>query len=172
MAAGGEGFDVFDLCKSLVTWILVVLGWMVVSDQQEQRETRKDALARISDFREQVRELEKDVRAHHMSDWDGDRVRQLQRRFHTLGQEATLLKKMGCFEPKWIEVVRDFKVQSLLKNCDKSSHKVLPADDLLVVEIGDASALVDSWAISAMSNKIMERRPLVVSVWASLRRIV
>ncbi len=152
--------------KNVVTWTLVILGWMVVSDQQEDREIRKEAISRLAAFRKEVADLEVLVVAHHTSAWDADRMAHLQRRFGRLGREASLLKALGCFEFRWIEIVRDFKTASLLQNCDVSSHKLLAPNDPRITEIHHAADSVDHWASNAVAHRATNPRSLLASLWS------
>lgn len=89
---------------AFVTWLTVIVGWMVVADQQNYRELRKDRSSRLNDLRSKLLDVEHQAVDFHTADaFSESGAFILRRELGSLARELTILKDckfidMGCLE--------------------------------------------------------------------------
>lgn len=139
----------------VVTWSLVVAGWLVINRQHNRREARKETRAQLDELREALAELEQNAESYHSaanhSERDARRIKvQLQRATYAVDR----LGLLNCQE-------RDVRVIALrraitFENFDTKDHIVQELSGELVAGI---NAAVDDM-VNALEGAFRERNPI------------
>lgn len=64
VANGSESCDGMGIISQFVTWFLVVLGWWIVSRQNDKREHRKEVRTEVTDAITQIQSIEEIARTY------------------------------------------------------------------------------------------------------------
>jgi hypothetical protein len=138
----------------VVTWLTVIIGWMVVADQQNFRELRKDRASRLNDLRDDLLEIEAQAIAFHTAEsFGGAEALSLRRELGTVSRELSVLKECRFVETACEEAVIALRQACTDSNQDEKSFvqqehfsectgRIMAAreelDDLLVKSLTDA----------------------------------
>ena len=138
----------------LVTWSLVVVGWLVINRQHNRREARKETRAQLDDLRDALVELERNAEDYHTasahSETDARRIKvQLQRATYVVDRLGLLNRQE-----------RDVRIIALrraitFKNFDTNGHAAQELSGELVAGI---NAAVDD-LVNALESAFRLRNP-------------
>jgi len=157
--------------KALITWLLVVLGWMVVSDQQAAREFAKNCYERMQRLREELCEIEDLAIQHHTASFDELRAKKVLRLISQISMEIEHWRKVKCLGIEVIGLVVGLRRAVSIENFDCSSYAVQALDSEIVVNIEIAKNKLDRALMDAAYRAVRERPSLVRSVISSVKRI-
>lgn len=140
------------ILSDLITWLLVILGWMVVSDQQVNRERAKNAESRFSALREVLRDIEKRAIHFHTSAYSKNDSQGLLRSVNQLTREASYLHKHRLIGLGTSQDSGEIRKVITYRNFDKSQHKTLSISDALVQGIEAACNDLDRQLVESSFN--------------------
>lgn len=153
-----------------ITWLLVVIGWAIVSELQDFRELRKDRVSRLGELRKQLAEIEESVLAFHTAEFDGRAVQQIQTGLSAVGRELSFLDKCRYIEGDYQDQLVDFRQACTEKNFDKSSHSALQHDDPVCLNIMATRAQLDSALIGFQVAATTSGLSPIGVIWRVLKR--
>lgn len=131
-----------DGTTSIVTWILVIVGWLVVNQQNNQRETRKEIRNRVDDMRVEVLMLEELAFKHHTEANDAGRRADIRRRIAALSTRVRTLSEAGLNVAAIWPLVAAVRTSITLDNFD-DDYVQLSANNQILTTIGsDIAALL------------------------------
>lgn len=155
----------------VLTWGLVVLGWLVVVDQTEYRELTKIALARIAALRDQLRSIEELAIKFHTSPYDQASSRELTRKIKKFSEEMMDLKAASHVSHASASCSIDVRKAVTLENFDQSSHQVLDRRAELVTNIEAVADRTDTQLMRCASSASAKPRTLRMTFQGLLKRI-
>jgi hypothetical protein len=158
-----------QLASSVVAWFLVVIGWLVVSDQQDKREISKNAYSRLLSMRSELEIIEKEAVTHHTSAYSLDRVRLILRKVAMISGEVSHLRRLGFLEPSCVTAILRFRSAITLHNFDQSSYQALGLSDQRVTEIEVRRDEVAKELLEAEFRVVSRPRTLRKSVIEAVR---
>jgi hypothetical protein len=138
--------------EQIVTWCLVVFGWVVVHCLTVKRERQKEVRDLKSLLIEKIERIEQQATEFHTSDThDFQRAQQLIGDISRVGKQLTGLQ-LKCLEvaPKYI---RQFRQSITSKNLDKTSFEKQTPDSPVVRDIFTASTQLIDAIESAYTSK-------------------
>lgn len=141
--------DIASIGTELVTWVLVIVGWMVVSDQQATRERSKNSTERLDAFRKQLAEVEHLAISFHTRTYKVSDANNLLRKLGRLSREASYLRKQGLIGLGTSEDVRSVRSAITLKNFDRGNHVIQASDSPLVQTIESVCNNLDRQFVEA-----------------------
>lgn len=150
------------------TWLLVIVGWVVVSDQTQKREIAKGYLATFTRLRDALSKIEDSATLHHLQAYEASRVRKILRDLSSLGIEVTQLVRRGLIGSGATQLVVDFRSAVTKCNFDSSSYQPQQVDSALLLDIEATKDRFDRVLLESMD--IVTYRP--ISLLASLKGIV
>ncbi|MHB8580511.1 MAG: hypothetical protein ACYDA4_11720 [Ignavibacteriaceae bacterium] len=139
-----------------VTWILVIVGWVVVNRQHDRRETRKEIRARLNELRDDLCKLEHLAEKYHIwpnhQESSARRIKVLLKRIGDGVDQIRLLNRQ----------VHDARLVALrqaitYRNFDTESHR---SQDLSGPLIAGINASVDE-LINALESGFRTRFPVI-----------
>lgn len=155
---------------TLGTWLLVVLGWIVVSDQTNNRESNKNAYVKLDQIRLKLAEIEKSAVAHHTEGYDQKTVREIVRAIKSVGIEASSLVKGEYLESSVKYSVADFRRAITAKNFDFSKYAKVEVTDSLITRLEHAKDALDKTLLDAQSRVMKKTKTLRQSLRSALFR--
>lgn len=158
----------WEIAKPVTTWILVVLGWVVLADQQEQREAKKDGIARLARLREQLACAHQRVEQFHMNVYSADEQVGIQADLSDLGHVCDFLERAKFLNAGWTTGLRKFRQAATNENFDMSVHSALIRSNPLIAEIAASFLRIDRYLSQAEFYAL--KKP--VTIWGSVARIL
>lgn len=155
----------------VLTWGLVILGWLVVVDQTEYRELTKIALGRIAALREQLRSIEELAIKFHTNPYDQATSQELIRKIKKFSEEMMDLKAAGHVSQASVSSTMDVRMAITLKNFDQSSHQVLDRRAELVTTIEAVADSTDTQLMRCASSASTKPRTLRMTFQGLRKRI-
>lgn len=165
--SGESSWNVLPYISDLVTWVLVVLGWMVVSDQNEQRELSKNGYARIVSVRDDLKLLEKRAVSFHTSSFNSNDMNALARAISKLTKELSLLQKHEFVGLSTSMEAVALRRAMTLTNFEEPSHSKQSAGSPVVQGIEEACDSLDRQLIDtahALSKRCRRLTDSIVEV--------
>jgi hypothetical protein len=123
----------------VVTWLLVIVGWLVVNWQSNLRETRKEIRERIDCLRDDILKLEDLSTRHHTVDNDPVRRAEIKRLIAAVAASAKMIGDAGLSIEKRSQLIRDLRQAITLRNFDEE-YAPVPVTDPIVIDIGASVA--------------------------------
>lgn len=117
--------------SQVFTWLLVIVGWIVVSDQQYHRELIKARREKIEDVRKKLRELDDSARKFHNGIYDVSLMQAILRMTSGISMEISLLKSEGVIGMGTVDDMVSLRQAITSENFDEVNHTDKPADELL-----------------------------------------
>jgi hypothetical protein len=159
---------VIETISKALTPVLVLLGWAVVSDLQDFRETRKDRAARLDGLRSRVAEVAERAIAFHIKAFDAQEALLLTTDIGILGKEIGTLHRYQYMPLDATHQLIDFRKACTGQNSVESEHKVLAPEDPVCIGIMAARAKLDD----VLSQNIIRTVTANRSVWASIKHVL
>lgn len=157
----------------LVTWVTVIIGWMVVADQQNYRELRKDRAARLNDIRQILLKIEEDaVSFHTAAEFSGASAFALRRGIGTLSRELTILGNCKFIESSWYDLVIALRQACTETSQDEKSFEHVDHFSDRVGTIMVAREDLDDLLVVALTQALLSNKPIHNSLgdlWIGLR---
>lgn len=152
--------------SQIVTWLLVVVGWIVVSDQQYHRELIKARREKLDDLRKKLRELEDSARKFHTTTYDQPLMQSILRMSQGISLELSLLRNERVVGLGTIEDMVKLRQSITAGNFDESSHTDAP-DASVLASIDEAYRTLDQ-QLATTASVIQTKRQ---TIFESLRDI-
>lgn len=124
--------------SQVITWLLVIAGWLTVNAQHNSRETRKEIRSKIDAVRERIEELEREAIHYHTTAHDYQRAQLLKSYLQHLWTDASLIKIVP--EAELGRSLATLRRAMTLRNFDASDHVALDLDDEQIAQISVAIA--------------------------------
>ena len=121
---------------SVVPWILVVVGWFFVDQQNNSRERRKEVRGKVDALRELIDEVEELAFLHHGTGQESLRCVKIRRSIKKINNDIAILEKFGLTGILGDTTLLDIRQSITLKNFDTSKFIVLNTTDPIFSEIG------------------------------------
>lgn len=138
---------------SAVTWGLVILGWVIVNRQNNNRETRKEIRAALFDLYKLLDEIEDEAVKYHTSETpDGILGRRIKRNLSQLSLRIKLASR-GLLKCKTAVLVAAFRRSITWENFETSNFKQKAPEDRFFEVILDAKRSLISVLDSAFNNR-------------------
>lgn len=134
---------VFEIVSSFVTWLLVVLGWLVISDQNEYRDAAREAHQRLQVLRSTLIEIEKLAIQHHTNGFCDELVRDLLRKLGDFSYEVSQLRNRKYVGIGVTHSIIDFRTAITGSNMDESSYQRLAVQSSIIDRIEQTRASID-----------------------------
>jgi hypothetical protein len=149
--SGGSSQTVFQVLGQIVTWVIVIAGWLVVNRQNNDREMRREIRSRLDTLEKDIRELELVCVQFHTSEYDDKNAWQIVTTLERLWDHSSRLKLASDHALE----VRIFNVRRAmtLRNFDKSDHAILSMN---AEQIGEIAASVNR-LINALEKGYADR---------------
>lgn len=157
-----------DTLSKALTPLLVLLGWAVVSDLQDFRETRKDRASRLDALRERVATVAERAITFHIKEFDAQEALLITTDIGILAKEIATLRSHQYLPLDATHQLIDFRRACTGRNSVESDHKALTPADPLCVEIMAARAKLDD----VLSRNIIQTVTANRSVWASIKHVL
>lgn len=139
-----------------VTWLLVLLGWVVVNKLQDFRELRKDRIARISDLRNRMEVFEQKALNFHTSEFDGKAVLMIISALRSIARELKLLKDCGYIDSIYEDDLVEFRQACTGINFDKTEHTARASDDDVCLAIVGTRETLDNVLVTAQCAAVRD----------------
>lgn len=77
----------------IITWLVIIIGWFIVNNQQNKREQRKERRAQIDIFNSNISQLEKKAISYHTNILHDEQLaREIKRKFDELRKFSLRIK--------------------------------------------------------------------------------
>jgi hypothetical protein len=162
---------VFDFISLVGAWFLVVLGWMVVSDQEAQRELARSAQTRLHDLRKMLRETADLAITHHTGGFDAIRQREMVRNVGRIAAELSHLRRSGLVGDEGTKLVIAFRKAVTYENDSEFSYRAKMMGTTFLDDIDTAADALDRFLMSAGHTTILRKRSLRDSVRDAVKRL-
>lgn len=156
----------------LVTWVLVVVGWLVVFDQNNYREVTKSVVKRIGELRVLLREIEAKAFQFHTENYDQRAAEELLRLLKRFSDELADLRAHEQVAGSVSNRSSELRRAITLKNFDQSSFAPVASDDELIGTIRGVTDATDRDLCRTASVKQMKPRPLFESIRDVFTRLI
>ena len=123
---------------NVVPWVLVIGGWVIVNQQNNSRETRKEIRARVDSFKKMVDEVEDAAVEHHTVAQDSMRCAKIKRALTRLSSELHLISVFLSATDSSRKLIR-LKQAITLKNFESHRYAPVSPGEPLVSEVGSAA---------------------------------
>lgn len=126
-----------------ITWLIVIVGWMVINDQNNKRETRKEIRARIDIVRKWIESAEIKAIEYHTSENNPPLARSIKSDIARISSTVNSIENI--LENDLPFLIFRFRSAVTLENFDATEHRVIEIDDDLIDGIAaDTFALIDA----------------------------
>lgn len=160
-----------EIVKVVGAWALVVLGWMIVSDQQEKRELAKNGYTRINALREGLRSLSVKAINHHTNKFDEGDTREIMRALKIFYIEISHLRKHNYLQFSTANDAFAFRQALTGRNFDSGSYVTQPFDSEIVADIELATDSLDRQLLESAHRISCDKRTLRDSVSNAFKRL-
>jgi hypothetical protein len=159
---------------ALITWLTVIVGWMVVADQQNYRELRKDRASRLNDIRDDLLAIEQDAVAFHTADeFSAPTAIALRRALGSLSRELTILGTCNFVEPAWSDSVIALRQACTASNQDANTFKQQDNFSETIGAIMAAKEDLDDLLVASLTEALLSNKPIQQSLrdlWLSTKK--
>ena len=152
------------LIATLLTSLLVLLGWAVVSDLQDFRETRKDRAARLDKLRDRVTKVAENAISFHTKDFDAQGALFLTADMGILAKEIATLRSCDYMPLDGTHQLIDFRRACTGTNSVQSEHKAVGPQDEVCVGIMTARAKLDDVLSRNIISTVIANRSIIESI--------
>ncbi|MED5493280.1 MAG: hypothetical protein VYD45_14330 [Pseudomonadota bacterium] len=134
----------------IVSWVLIIAGWIIINHQNNRREVRKEIRAAITEINTGIDELCKAARDYHFSTaHSDDAAQEIKLRIKKISQKIRLLS----FESNEITLsIIDLRKSITFYNFDSGARFIKQGHDSIILE--DIS-LAEERLVDALENHFM-----------------
>ncbi len=134
MSQTAECPSLLNAISPVVTWSLVVLGWLIINRQHNTRETRKELRSQLDQVCKEIADVERKATNYHLElTCNRELGREIKIRLKRLGRSLKLLN-FGEKRTQSHRFVR-FRQAITLKNFDTAHHEQQQLDGKLLDEV-------------------------------------
>lgn len=159
---------VVDFANKILTWVLVVVGWIVVSDQQYHRELIKVRREKVEDLRKRLRELEISSRKFHTTEFDHSLSREILKSAGSISMEISLLKNEGVVGLGTLDDMIALRQSITSNNFEETVHVPSCGEDLLI-RLDSAFSGLDR-QLAVVATNLQKRRQTVFESLKDIRK--
>lgn len=129
--------EVCHLVTQIITWVIVVGGWLIVNSQNNDRERRKEVRLALDKLCTKIEEIEYTARTFHQNDYDVEVADKLKLSIDRIIRTAARLE---ILDSKILShnAIR-LRKSVTLENFDVSNHVPLHGKDSQLSDISDAA---------------------------------
>ena len=158
----------WEAAKAVITWALVIVGWIVLADQQEMREAKKDGLTRLASLRKAASDAKERAVKFHTNPFAAEEQVTVQALLSDLGHTSNFLERIGVVGAGWTSSLRTFRQAAQDENFDLSVHQPLTQSSPVVSAIVIAHLGFDRYLAHCEFQTLM--RP--ITIWSSAVRVL
>jgi len=129
--------------SDIITWLLVITGWVIINHQQNIRETRKELRSNLDEIKLSLISIEKKSIKYHMNDIDASLASEIKLSISRVSTEIKLLALLDKETQKTL--IKTFRQAITLNNFDADNHVSYNYGSELILEI---SSTVDEISIA------------------------
>lgn len=138
---------------SVVPWLLVAVGWIVVNWQNNSREKRKEVRAKIDSIKKSIDDVEDLAIAHHIQAQEDARCMKIKRALVRVSREISIVGIAGLKISDSVKAHARLRQAITLKNFETSQYQALALTDSIIADIGATSDSLRLHLESAYSQK-------------------
>lgn len=144
--------EYMPIIYQVVTWVLVILGWLIVWMTQKIHIRRTECRSKLNGCVKKMNELEElAIEYHCASSADVKQARQIKTRIEQL---LFSIRNTNLLNPDdYSRVGCDIRQSITLDNFDSTNHKSQQMDSTIVQGIGGASRQVEEYLEAAFNKK-------------------
>lgn len=121
----------------IVTWLIVIAGWLIVNSQHNKREDRREIYTRLNTLKEHIRSLEANAVAYHTDSGDPELSWKIKSDIQRLWPETEAIRLL---DPNIRSgLLGGVRKAITLHNFDSSTHKKLDIDAEQIAAIVSAT---------------------------------
>jgi hypothetical protein len=128
--------NVIQAVGQIITWTLVICGWLVVNRQHNERETRKEIRSRLDSLDKYLRGVEETAIEFHTAGYDVEKARRIVAETNQLWGIANRLNLVHGDRLRLL--ITRVRQAMTLHNFDESDYQALAMDAEQIAEIGEA----------------------------------
>lgn len=121
----------------VITWLIVLIGWIVVNRQNNSRERRKETRTAADRLKERIEKLEQKAIAFHCLAFDLSEARDILCEIQRVSQATIRTGLLSETQQK--RLTRQLRCSITLKNFDATTHQQLLVTNPLLDEISCAA---------------------------------
>ncbi|WP_139174525.1 hypothetical protein [Lysobacter enzymogenes] len=159
-----------EVVTSLVTWMLVMIGWLVISERQVQMEIAKNNYSKFSKLRESVSKIEVAAIAYHTGEYDARAGRNIMRSLSTLGLEVSQLNRAKLVGMSAGDYVFKFKKAITFSNFDPGEFALHDASSELIQGVEEAADDLDRFLLESAEVVIKQPEYTIASLLKGIVR--
>ena len=161
--------DIFlKLVGTFGAWMLVVLGWSVVSDMADQRNRREKEETKIYGMRNELNNVEEYAINLHCNEYNDLTARKFARSIKGISLECSHLERIGVVDTKWRIKINNIRRAVTMNNFEQADHRALIQNDNLVSAIEASFIEFHSFLMKAVEIRINSR----ITLMNTIRRII
>ena len=142
---------------SIVSWVVVMVGWIVINAQNNGRETRKEVRAALDGTIRRLEKLESLGRQYHLSTAHDDSIaEEIKLHLKKLWPESVRLNLVD--ESALAVRVASLRRSITLRNFDSAEHAALLAGDEILAEIAESVSALEEMLQRGFAEKYWRRR--------------
>lgn len=146
--------EVWHFVTQVITWLIVIGGWLIVNHQNNGRERRKEVRQAIDKLCLKIEEVERTARAFHQSDYNAEVADELKL---TINKIIRGIARLEILDLKILSRNAIHLRKSItLNNFDTSNHIPLNGTQQQLADISDAADNL----IGAMESAYIKRYAL------------
>lgn len=130
-------FEWLQVLGSAPTWIIILIGWIVVNWQNDSRETRKEIRAKLDFIQKLIAEIEDDAYHYHTDSNNSALARKIKRKiesaFGLISEISPFFSSTPTFE------MAQFRRSVTLRNFANHDYRQLTENDEILDDIGHAA---------------------------------
>lgn len=150
---------------SVLTWLTVIVGWIVLADQQTFRELRKDRAARVNDLRASLQQIEKDAIAFHTAaQFSEADAFSLRRSIGLLSREISLLIQCKFISHECGLAVIELRETATDVGMDQKSFQQSAHQSELIGRIMAARQSLDDLLSFALVDTLLRNKSIIQSL--------
>ena len=105
-----------------ISWVLIVAGWMVINNQNNRRETRKEVRASLLELYKFLDEIEDSAYEYHTTDGDTGKARKILRAIQQIAPRIIMARR-GPIVFHYTKALTNFRRAITFENFDTSTFE-------------------------------------------------
>lgn len=152
--------DSWALLAQIGTWVIVVIGWLIVNNQNNNRERRKEIRQAIDKIVKKIEEIEQDALQFHQSAFDDSSARAL---LLSLDKNSRSIAWLKIVESEiYKKSIISFRRSITLNNFDPTTHVALDGNNAQLARISAAAENLVDLLESAYAAQYLRKMPMLM----------
>lgn len=161
----GEVVDAIGgIAEAVVTWVLVVVGWIVVNDQNRHQEIARANHQRLNVLRALLDDIEQCALTLHCDEYDETQSRRVRRLLKKAAIDCKLLAECGAMDSAWSSQMIKLRQAITLQNFDRSGFRRQASGSPILAAIESAKDSFEAYIATHTKTSLLVGR----SVWTSI----